>query len=309
LVKLSLNNLNIKKLKKLGTPGIIAAVVVVFFLCLIILYNSGVGMSSGIGIQEPNISNVDLALAPPSVVADAEKIADELVGKSHQDIVNELVGSYLAAKNADIVIFFNSGGMGWNYIHNTPGWESILNGMTAEITALGHHPLVLNYARTGRSFWGYIKEVIEAATRYTRKSVDMEKRVEFLADHLPDIEFIVAGESTGTVITEEAMGKLRDRTNVYSIQTGNPFWYKTVVEERTLRIDDNGRGVDSFTYGNIPYMIWETVKGWFGLSSPDDNVGDILKSLKAPGHYYSWQYDGVRSDITEFLVDNFPKKN
>lgn len=301
-------SLKISSIKKLGIPGIIAAVVLVFLLCIVILYNTEVGMSTGIGIQEPSFTNVDLVSAPPAVVADAEKLAATLPG-NRQATVNQLVGAYLAASDRDIIIYFNSGGMGWNMISNTPGWEAILNGMTAELKELGHRPLVLNYARTGRTFWGNIKEFIEAATRYPKKAVGMASYVKFLVDHLPDARFIIAGESTGTVITEEAMGKLRDKTNVYSIQTGNPFWYKTLVEDRTLRINSNGHGFDTFSYGNLPAMIWATFKGWFGLTSPEENQGDILKFLKAPGHYYSWDHDSVRSEITNFLVENFPKQN
>ncbi|MHB8104890.1 MAG: hypothetical protein ACYDG5_05045 [Dehalococcoidales bacterium] len=308
--KLSLNISNLNKIKKLGVPGIIGAVVLVFFLFLVIVYNSHLGLASG--IQEPSFTNVDSSLAPPAVVADAEIMANELVGKNaanYQDAVNQLVGSYQAACQADIVIFFNSGGMGWNNISNTPGWEAILNGITSELESMGYRPLVLNYARSGRNFWGNIKEVIEASTRYPQKADIMAKWVEFLVDHLPNLKYIIAGESTGTVITEEVMNKLKDKTNVYSIQTGVPFWYKNVDQERTLLINNNGRGVDAFTYGNVPGMIWLTFKGWFGLVSPDENAGDILKFLKAPGHNYSWKYDSVRSEITEFLNDNFPKKN
>jgi hypothetical protein len=267
---------------------------------------------SGEGIKEPSFTNVDFSSVPQPVIEDAGKMADELFGKNaenHQNVVNQLAGSYLAAKDADIVIFFNSGGMGWNYIKDTPGWESILSGITAELTAQGYHPLVLNYSRTSRSFWGNIQEVIEASTRYPKKVTGMEKYVEFFVDHLPNLKIIVAGESTGSVLTEEAMGKFRDKTNVYSIQTGNPFWYKVGEQPRTLRITSNGRGVDAFSYGNIPSMVWSTAKSWFGLASPEENAGNVLKSFRAPGHDYSWQYDSISSGITEFLVANFPKKN
>ncbi len=269
-------------------------------------------MSKEIGILEPIFSNVDSSSVPQTVVEGAEKIADELADKNsenHQNIVNQLIGSYIAAGDKDIVIFFNSGGMGWNAVSNTPGWESILNGITSELTALGYKPLVLNYCRTGRDFWGNIKEVIEAATRYPKKVVGMEKYVEFLVDHLPDVKFIIAAESTGSVIAEQAMGNFRNNPNVYSIQTGCPFWYKTAEQARTVRVNSNGFGNDAFSHGNVPSMVWSTFKSWFGLSSPEENAGNILKSLRAPGHDYSWKYDSISSSISEFLVDNFSKEN
>jgi hypothetical protein len=306
-------DIEIKKLDKLGGPGIIVtAVMLVVIILVIILYNSEVGLANDIGIREPVFEDVDFSSVPQSVVDDAEKIADELAGDDearHQVVMEQLVGSYIAASEADIVIFFNSGGMGWNYVEDTPGWESILNGITTKLQELGRRPLLINYCRTNRGVWGSIKEVMEASTRYTKKVNDEVKRIEFLVDHLPGIELIIAGESTGTVITEETMAFFRDRPNVYSIQTGNPFWYKARVQERTLRINTNGTCDDAFSYGNVPGMMWATFKHWLGLSSPEDNPGDILKWLKAPGHHYSWDYAGINVPITEFLEENFGQNN
>jgi len=306
-------NIDFKKISRLCGPGSIVAVVMLVFVCLVlILYSSSIGLASEIGIREPVFTSVDYSTVPQSVIDDAERIADEFVGDSgerHQNMVDQLVGSYIAARDADIVIFFNSGGMGWNYVKDTPSWESILNGITSELENLGYRPLVLNYCRTGKGFWSSIKEIIEASTRYTKKVRDMEIRVEFLVDHLPDLKVIVAGESTGTVITEEAMNFLRNRPNVYSIQTGNPFWNKTTDQERTLRINTNGTCSDAFSYGNVPGMAWATFKSWVGLSSPEDNPGNILKFLKAPGHDYFWKYPGISTEIIRFLRDNFEKKN
>lgn len=306
-------DLNIKKLDKLGGTGIIVAgVMVVFILFVIILYNSKVGMASDIGIKEPVFKDVDFSSVPQAVVNDAEKLANELVGNDearHQIVMDQLVGSYIAASNADIVIFFNSGGMGWNYIVDTPGWASILEGITAELKELGRHPLILDYSRTSRGLWGSVKEVIEASTRYTKKVEDMVKRVEFLIDHLPELKVIITGESTGTTITEEGMSFFRDRPNVYSIQTGDPWWYKTTDQARTLRINTNGVSTDAFHEGYVPAMVWATFKHWMGLSSPEEQPGDILKFFRAPGHRYYWDYPGISIEITEFLEENFAKKD
>lgn len=306
-------DLNIKKLDKLGGTGIIAAAAMLIFIGLVfILYSSEIGMASDIGIKEPVFKDVDFSSVPQSVVADAEKLANELVGDDevrHQIVMDQLVGSYIAASDADIVIFFNSGGMGWGYVTDTPGWASILEGITTELKELGNRPLVLNYSRTSKGLWGSVKEAIEASTRYHKKVIGVEKRVEFLIDHLPDLKVIITGESTGTTITEEAMGSFRDRPNVYSIQTGNPWWYMTSDGERTLRLNTNGTCEDAFNKGNVPGMIWFTFRNWIGLSSPADNPGDILKFLKAPGHHYAWKYPVVSSEITKFLEENFTKKN
>ena len=74
-------------------------------------------------------------------------------------------------------------------------------------------------------------------------------------------------------------------------------------------MNDNGRGIDTFSHGHVPAMVWATVKSWFGLTSPDDNSGDILSWLKAPGHDYSWQYPGVSSEVINFIKGNFGEKD
>jgi len=297
-------------LKKLGKPGVVGGIVAVLLLVTIglTLVDFEVGMAKDIGIQEPALTDDDLSSVPPSVVDDAVKMATELVGKGNdkfQTLVDQLVGSYIKARDKDVVVFFNSGGMGWNLTKDTPGWESILNGITSQLETLGYKPLVLNYRRTSSGLLGAIKEVIEAANRYPHKAKDLADRVQFLADHLPHLKIIIAGESTGTVISEETMGMLKDQPGIYSIQTGPPFWHKPGDLQRTLLINSNGRGLDTFSYGNVPAMVWATVKSWFGLSSVNDNPGNILKWLKAPGHDYSWQYPGVCSKVIDFLDENF----
>lgn len=300
-------------LKRIGSLGIAVLIVVIPLLSIVglTIFNSEVGMAKDIGIQEPPLTQCDYSSVPQSVINDAIDFASDLVGKSQekiQNFVDQLVAMYMEVKDLDVVIVFNSGGWGWNLTKETPGWASILDGIEAQLESLGYHSLVLNYRRTSGGMTGCIKEFYEAATRYPHKAKDLAWRVEFLTDHLPNLRIIVAGESTGTVISDKAMGILKDRPQVYSIQTGTPFWHKPTALDRTLLMNSNGRGIDTFSYGNIPAMVWATVKGWFGLTSPNDNPGSILSWLKAPGHDYSWQYPGVCSEVVKFLDDNFGEK-
>jgi hypothetical protein len=300
-------------LKRLGKGGIAGIIIAVLVLAVIgiVVFDSEVGMATDIGIQEPILSIHDFSSVPQSVIDDAFKRADELARKSQdkvQSLRDQLLASYVEAKKADVVVFFNSGGMGWNLAKDTPGWNSILEGIKSQLEETGYSPLILNYRRTSSGITGCIKEIVEATTRYPHKAKDLALRIEFLTDNLPDLKVIIAGESTGTVITEETMAILKDKNRVYSIQTGTPFWHKPTELERTLLINNNGRGLDTFSKGNVPAMIWATVKSWFGLASPDDNLGDILSWLKAPGHDYSWRYPGVYSAVVKFLDSNFGEK-
>jgi hypothetical protein len=300
-------------LKKIGRTGIVVALLAVIFLTiisLILLFESEVGMAKEIGIQEPPA--YDRSAVPQGVIDDATAKAIDLVGKSQDkldNMVDRLLATYAEAKSVDIVIFFNSGGWGWNLTQDTPGWASILDGVTGQLTELGYRSLILNYERTRRGVKPMVKEFFEAAMHYPHKAGDLAEQISFLTDNLPDLRVIIAGESTGTVISAKTMGILQDNAQVYSIQTGTPFWYQPQESDRTLLMNSNGRGIDTFSYGNIPAMVWATVKGWFGLTSPDDNPGDILSWLKAPGHHYSWYYPGVSSAVTTFLDSNFAPKN
>lgn len=268
-------------------------------------------MAKEIVIQEPDSSEIEYQAVPQSVIDGAIELAVEFVGDSRdrlQSFVDQLLATYVEAKDRDVVVVFNSGGWGWNLTKETPGWESILEGIKSQLESLGYNLLVLNYRRTGRGLRGCMKEFTEVVKRYPSKAEDLARRVEFLTDHIPNLRIIIAGESTGTVISAKAMGILRDKTQVYSIQTGTPFWHKPTALDRTLLMNSNGRGIDTFSYGNVSAILWATFKSWFGLSSAKDNPGSILSWLKAPGHHYSWQYPGVSSEVVNFLERNFETK-
>jgi hypothetical protein len=292
---------------------VIALIAVILFgIIWLTLINLEIGMAKEVGVQEPTLPAYDLSTIPQDVINDANDKANVLVGNSKdklQTVLDELLSSYVAAKNNDIVIFFNPGGWGWNSIQDSPGWISILAGIKIKLDSLGYRYFVLNYQRTSRSLKGCIKEFFEAAAKYPRKARDLSLRVEFLTDHNTELKVIIAGESLGTVISDRCMDILEDNTRVYSIQTGTPFWYQPAELDRKLLMNSNGSGIDTFSHGDLPEMVWATFKGWFGFTSPEDNPGNILNWLKAPGHDYSWQYPGISSEVVNFLEINFPEKN
>ncbi len=300
-------------LKKIGRVGIVVLLLAVIFLTiisLILLFESEVGMAKEIGLQEP--FTYDRSSVPQAVFDAAKQKAGELVGDEQEkldNMVDRLVATYVQARETDVVIIFNSGGWGWNIKDEAPGWCTILDEVQNELAKLGYQSIILNYQRTNRGIKPMIKEFFEAATRYPKKAWDLSRQVEFLTENLPKLKVIIAGESTGTVISAKTMGMLKDNTQVYSIQTGTPFWYQPEESNRTLLMNSNGRGIDTFSYGNVPAMVWATFKGWFGLTSADDNPGDILSWLKAPGHHYSWDYPGVSSAVVKFLDGNFTRKS
>ena len=268
-------------------------------------------MAKEIGIQEPGLSNYDTSEVPPSIADDAIGLARDIVGKNQKEIkkfADQLVGMYMEARGSDIIIVFNSGGWGWNLTQETPGWTSILAGIRLELEKLGYKSIMFNYRRTSSGIRGCLREFFEVARWYPNKAEDLAVRLGFLTGHLPDLKIIVAGESTGTVITDKTMKLLRDFEQVYSIQTGTPFWHTSDVNERTLLLNTNGRTKDTFSGGNVPVVLWTSLRSWLGIPSPNTEPGSILSWLKSPGHDYSWQYPGVYTEVVKFLETNFGKE-
>jgi hypothetical protein len=300
-------------LKKAGRLGlaVILAVLPLLAIMWLMLSDTEVGMAQDIGIQDPGLAAGDYSSVPQAVIDNAVKMATELVGNSQQklqNIVDQLLATYVETKDRDFVIVFNSGGWGWNITQGT-GWGSILDGIKAQLESEGYQTLVLNYRRTGNGVRGVLREFLEAATSYPSKARDLATRIEFLTENFPYLRVIIAGESTGTVISDKTMGLLKNDPRVYSIQTGTPFWHKPSPLNRTLLMNTNGATIDTFSYGDIPAVVWATVKSWFGMSSPEDNPGNILFFLRAPGHDYSWQYPGVYNEVVKFIKKNFGKDN
>jgi hypothetical protein len=300
-------------MKKAGRWGLLATLSVVLLLVIIwqVFFYTEVGMAKTIGVQATRLSEHEYSSLPQSIIGDASRLAGEVVGSSQakcQDLADQLLAAYAAARDSDIVIIFNSGGWGWNNLDKTPGWSSIIDGIQSRLAGLDFKSRVLVYHRTSKGLLGCLREMVAMAEHYPEKARELAARVDFLTDHIPNLRVIIAGESTGTVISDYTMSLLQDNERVYSVQTGTPFWHKPMALDRTLLMNSNGNTIDTFSYGRISTMIWATVKGWFGVSSPGDEPGAILNWLRAPGHDYSWQYPGVSSEVTRFLEANFGAK-
>ncbi len=294
-------------IRKLGVLVALAAVLLLGVV-LLALSHSEVGIASEIGAKGLPLATYDLATVPQSVIEDATKLAMEQFGdyqEKYNEFVNQLLATYTEAKDKDFVVIFNSGGWGWNLLESSPGWRSIFAGIESELDKLGYTSLLLDYQRTEETWRGVIDEGVEMITLYPSKAENLAYRVEFLTNHIPDLKVIVTGESDGTIISDSVMNNLRDNPQVYSIQTGPPFWHKPLRLDRTLVLDNNGRTPDTFAQGDIHTMIWASLKDFVGQPQPEEKSGRILDFLLAPGHDYQWHYPSVYSEITIFLEENF----
>lgn len=288
--------------------AVVLAIVLPLFAGVLILTASHVGVSSEIYRGELPLSASDLSAVPQSVADDAARLATELFGNSQEkydDFVNQLLGTYLQAKDKDFVLVFNSGGWGWSLIETSPGWLSIFTGIESELNSSGYTSLLLTHQRTDDTLQGRLDEIVQMITGYSSKAEDLACRVEFLTTNIPDLRVIIAGESNGTVICDQTMNILTDSPQVYSIQTGPPFWHDNIMLDRTLIMTYNGRFPDSFSRGEFLTMTRASLRALFGLPQPENESGRVLSFVQAPGHDYWWQYPEVHSQITNFLDKNF----
>ena len=294
------------KFGKLGI-GVTLAVVLLLVIVLLVSY-SVVGVTSEVGTGGLPLSLGELSAVPQSVVEDATGLATELFGDYQEqgnDFVNQLLAVYLAARDKDFVIVFNSGGWGYKPIEHYQGGWSILTGIESELASSGYTSLLLNHLRTDKNWRGFIDELVERITGCPSKAKDLACRLEFITNHIPDLRVIVTGNSSGTVISDRVMNILGDNPQVYSIQTGPPFWHENIMLDRTLVLTSNGIIPDSYSQGDFWAIVWGNLKYWLGLSQPVDDFGTILHYVGAPGHDYWWQYPEVFSQITNFLDESF----
>jgi hypothetical protein len=264
------------------------------------------GHSFVVGIQsEAALPPPNLAALPQSMIDEANSLAEGLFGYSaalQDEFVAELLATYQAAQDKDMVVFFNTGGLGWDAINETEEGQGFIDGIGAELASLGKNPLLLNYKRTAGTINGGVSEFLLAAGFYPTKSEDLAARVKFLTDHIPGIKVILAGLSNGTLICDGVMKILKDNRRLFSIQMGPPFWNDAASTERTLVLRGNGIIPDSFSQVDLITILRANIEAFFGQSQ--QHPGDILIYIGAPGHDYRWHYAEVQGRIIDFLREN-----
>ncbi len=248
----------------------------------------------------------DFSQVPPQVVQDARVMAQAFYPRDKHkadEMVNQLVGTYLAAAGQDFVVIFNPGGWGWDPVSEIPGWESILFGIDSRLAELGYKTLLLDYKRTRHGFNGIVGELEVLIGIQPSKAKELASRVIFLTEHLPDLRVILTGESNGATIADNALSLLRGNPRVFAIETGPPVWHPSLEFERPLVIKNNGVQDDTFSNGDIILIIRSNVESVFGIYK--GGKGDILLYIGTPGHFYSWDYPEVRAQVVDFLTAKF----
>ncbi|MFC1865595.1 hypothetical protein ACFLYB_02635 [Chloroflexota bacterium] len=297
---------------KIRRIKIAAALIFIISLVIVILAPSPVLPATTCKIENgvTVLSTQDFSAIPQSIVEDASRMAAGLFGEDRQkcdEFISQILATYLKARDKDIVVIFNAGGWGWDTVVDSHGWETIMEGIKTELSGLGHSYLILSHKRTASSINGLVSETMMAANVYPYKADDLAARADFLTRHIEGISIIFTAESNGTTICSSAFDILEDNERIYSILTGPPSWNNSSTSERALIMRSNGASPDAFSEGDIITVIRSNLEALFGISQK--YAGDILFYIGAPGHYYSWEYEKVRLQITDFLRKSFGNKS
>jgi len=248
--------------------------------------------------------NESAADIPEVVREHAANLASQFVDANSvywEPFVDSLLEVYAQARDKDCLLVFNSGGQGQEEIG--PEWGSILEGVREELRNQGYDDLLVIYERTADGFSNFMKELRETAQSYHEKAQPLAAATDFFTEHIEDIEVIMLGESAGAMLANEAMALLPANDRVYSIQTGTPFYYGGIVSDRSLLINDNGVFPDSL-HSLDAWTIFKANLGRIPTYRPEE--GHFLFYMRTPGHIYTWDHPGVRSEVSSFLEKQLP---
>ncbi|MBN1191404.1 MAG: hypothetical protein JXA46_16735 [Dehalococcoidales bacterium] len=291
-----------QRTRRLMLTSLICAFLV---LAVLALTFSGIGVVSRVEARISRQTACDISSIPGEVRSDARTIADlRYTDKSKAEAYySQSLIAYNESRDKDVILLFNPGGWGTKTVSASYGWSSIVDGILHDVSAAGYRISMLNYLRTVNNLQGQLNELKEMTGHYENKAEDLASLVNFLTRHNPGLKVILAGESTGTIICDDAMVLLDDNPRVFSIQTGSPFWHTHRTQTRTILLKSNGIVEDSFSSGDLGLILKSSFKALIELDKPEME-GDILGFLAAPGHEYRWQYPGVCEPIGAFLSND-----
>ena len=218
----------------------------------------------------------------------------------------ELVELYSETQGVDFILIYNSAGVGYASLEDDPEWKGVMDGVQSVLSDLGYTSIVVEHRRIEDMLLGFLWELREQMAGYPTEAPELMAEIAFLTRYDQDLRVIITGRSTAEIFANEVMRLLEDNDRVYGIQAGRPFWYRDVVPQRTLLINDNGIFLDTLSYGDIISIAFGSIiSSPFAYNSLDGGVKVTIALMKAPGHDYDWEFPGVHSRIEAFLEENF----
>jgi len=252
---------------------------------------------------------------------EAGHLAQQLFGKETKKcagLTNRLLDIYTKAQSKDFLLIHNPGGWGCTSLEHLLKWErSILEGVSATIEQLGYSWLLIQYFRSGKSWWSHIWDAKKEARFFLKgksfKAEILAAELKFLTRHLNTLTVILIGASQGAAFSNAVMRQLGELRQLYSVELGTFFPHMPwrVVTERTLAIDSNGVMPDPMVHRNlrVGFKAYITAPFRWIKYRLQGKPEKFTYCINAPGHDYSWEYPEVQRQITDFLNLNFGTKS
>ncbi len=287
--------------------NVIVLLFVILSVLIVLMISSPVEVSRlyVAGQEDEYLIATDFKGVAEPVVIDAKNRAKGLYGSNEEaveELTAQLLGAYKASVKVDTIIIFNSGGFGWSPVEASPGWSTLMEGIAEEVAGLGRDVKIMDYYRTKPGISGVVDEVAAFWGLNPLKSDELALRVDFLTKHLTDMRVILAGESNGSGIVEDAMQKLKENRQVIGIQTGPMMVQRSEPFERSLVTRHNGERQDSLSKGDFFTIIRANFEEIMGIEQ--ECMGEALFYIGAPGHHYTWETEALRQKIAGFLHGN-----
>lgn len=252
---------------------------------------------------------------------EAHHLAQQLFGNENEkcaSFANRLLDICTRAQGKDFLLIHNPGGWGNAHLEHCMRWErSIVEGVSDTIERLKYSWVLIQHFRSGSTWWTHLRDIKDQARFFlqgkTFKTEVMAAELEFIIRHLSSLKIILMGVSQGAAFGNAAMQHLHELRQIYSIELGTPFFYRSrrVLTERTLAVDSNGLMPDAL-------MEWDIITAvkafsaapfrWIKYRLQGKRV-KFAHCINLPGHDYNWDYPEVRQQIRDFLDINFGTKS
>jgi len=248
---------------------------------------------------------------------EAQYLAQQLFGNETErctSFTNRFLDICTKAQGKDFLLIHNPGGWGGTSLEHCMRWErSIVEGVSDTIQRLGYSWLLIQYFRSGSSWWAHMRDVKDQAHFFLKgksfKTKIMAAELKFLTRHINNLKVIMVGVSQGAAFSNAVMLQLGGLRQVYSIELGMPFFYRSrrVVTKRTLAMDSNGLMPDAL-------MEWDIITAVKAFSAApfrwikyrlQGKPVKLTHCINLPGHDYNWDYPEVRQQVGDFLDINF----
>jgi len=229
--------------------------------------------------------------------------------EKQEEFAEELTDWYVVSRDVDVLLVYNTGGFGGSAMSIDPEWPSILQGIQEYLSEnCGDSSTIVEHRRAEYTAIGFIKSVNDIRTEYSSEAPLLAAKLSFINKYNPEVKIIVTGRSFGAVFANEVMRLLPQNDTFYSIQAGRYPRYNPSFnsDDRTLLIEDNGEQPDSWSQGNL-WAIMQANLAHPPSSSPSEEGSLQILSwyLIVPGHVYTWELPGLRTDICVFLDTAF----